>query len=63
MRRPGYREAIEWIAQNDDCHWTLDEEPIMSVTASMVRDLYDVPDAKVLADITRAFKRAFPNTR
>lgn len=57
MRRPGYREAIEWIAGNDDCYWLADESPIISVTASMVRDLFDVTDAKLFADLRRACKR------
>jgi hypothetical protein len=63
MKRPGYRESIEWIAHNDDCHWTRDPDPMMSVTAAMVRDLFDVPDAKVIADVTRAYAKAYPAAR
>lgn len=61
MKRPGYREAIEWIACNDDCYWLADPEPGMSVTAAMVRDLYDVPDEKLIADLRRMLKRVYPD--
>lgn len=63
-RRPGYREAIEWLAGNDDCHWLGDFDghgPMLSVSASMVRDLWGVTDDKLLGDLRRALKRAFPN--
>ena len=59
MKRPGYREAIEWIAGNDDCYWLSDKEPIISVTASMVRDLYDVTEEKLFSDIRRAMQRNY----
>lgn len=62
MRRPGYREAIDWIASNDDCYWLGDYAgPIISVTAAMVRDLWDVTDAKLFADLRRALKRIHPD--
>jgi hypothetical protein len=51
-----YREAIDWIAANDDNDW-LEEEPaaqMPSVTASMVADLFEVPMAKVALDLARA---------
>jgi hypothetical protein len=53
MRRPGYREAIEWIACNDDNEWLHDKEPIISVTAAMVADLYDVDHSRLFADLRR----------
>ena len=61
MKRPGYREAIEWIADNDDCYWLGDYDahgPMLSVCAAMVRDLYGVSDARLLRDILRALERA-----
>lgn len=64
MRRPGYREAIEWLAGNDDCYWLGDYDalgPILSVSASMVRDLYDVTDDRLIADLKKALKRVYPN--
>ncbi len=64
MRRPGYREALEWLAGNDDCYWLGDFDahgPIMSVAASMVRDLFDVTDDKLLKDLRAALARVHPN--
>jgi hypothetical protein len=64
VKRPGYREAIEWLAGNDDCHYLITSEHheiIMSVAASMVRDLYDVTDEKLQADVRRMLKRIHPN--
>lgn len=60
MRRPGYREAVEWIALNDDCEWLKDCDdygPIISVSAAMIRDLFDVTDDRLFADIRRAVTR------
>lgn len=55
MRRPGYREAIEWLAGNDDCYWLNDDEPMISVTAALVRDLWDVEDKRLIADLRKAW--------
>ena len=54
MRRPGYREAVEWIALNDDTEWLDADIPIISVTAAMVRDLYGVKDDRLFRDIRAA---------
>jgi hypothetical protein len=54
MKRPGYREAVEWIAYNDDTYWLDDAEPIICVTAGMVRDLYGVDEVRLIADLRRA---------
>jgi hypothetical protein len=51
IKRPGYYEAIEWIARNDDWCWLSAPECGMSVTACMVRDLYGVTDSKVIKDL------------
>jgi hypothetical protein len=64
MKRPGYREAVEWLAGNDDCYWLGDFDRhglIMSVAASMIRDLYDVTDEKLSADIRKALKKIHPS--
>jgi hypothetical protein len=34
-----YRQAIEWIIENDDTDWVTGNEPL-SVTASLVADLF-----------------------
>lgn len=62
MRRPGYREAVEWLAGNDDCYWLAGEEgDSISVAAALVRDLFDVSDEKLETDALRALKRIYPN--
>jgi hypothetical protein len=61
MKRPGYREAVEWLAGNDDCNWLIPGEPGgISVAAALVRDLFDMPDEKLKTDIRRALKRIYP---
>lgn len=60
VRRPGYREAVEWLAGNDDCYWLGEQEKILSVSASMVRDLYGVTDERLTADIRRTLKKVHP---
>jgi hypothetical protein len=52
--RVSYRAAIAWIAANDDTEWLQDAEPIPSVTASMVADLFGKSSHQVEADLRRA---------
>lgn len=56
-----YQEAIDWIALNDDTQWATDadrwDDPILSVTASLVVDLFGKPEATVVRDIRRAIER------
>jgi hypothetical protein len=54
MKRPGYREAIRWIADNDDTEWVNDNDPIASVTAALVADLFGVSCDRVARDLTKA---------
>ena len=62
MKRPGYREAVEWLAANDDCYWLNEPyEPIPSVSTCLVRDLFDVEESKLYADIRRALQRIYPD--
>lgn len=57
MKRPSYRLAIDWIADNDDTEWLDDEPPIPCVTATLVADLFGVADDKVIRDIARSVER------
>lgn len=61
MKRPGYREAVEWLVCNDDCYWLsfaeTQDNPIISVAAALVRDLFGVDDEKLFSDMRRAMKR------
>jgi hypothetical protein len=60
MKRPGYREAINWLAGNDDCYWLGETEPTMSVACCLVCDLFGVEDDRFIADLRRALKRIYP---
>lgn len=61
MKRPGYREAINWLAGNDDCYWLGEHPQAISVAAALVRDLFDVTNKKLITDLWRALKRIHPN--
>lgn len=61
MKRPGYREAVEWLAHNDDCYWLADNNPMISVSAALVRDLFDVQETKLIQDIRRHLRRSYPD--
>lgn len=53
-----YNQAIEWIALNDDTDFLDDTEvDTISVTASMVADLFSKDDETVVRDLRRALKR------
>lgn len=57
MKRASYREAISWIALNDDTEWTAEDEKIPSVSAVLVADLFDVEVDRVTRDIIRKLKK------
>ena len=64
VKRPGYREAVEWLVLNDDVEWAT-FDPVgetsglasISVTGALVRDLFGVPTERLRADIRRGIKR------
>ena len=62
MKRPGYREAIAWMAEMDDTEWLHDDEPMISVTGAMVADLFDVDHGRLAADLRRAVARVRSRT-
>ena len=54
----GYRFAIQWIVENDDCSWlTSHRVKPLSITASMVADFYECEDIKVRRDLKAAYER------
>lgn len=63
MKRPAYREAIQWLADNDDCTWASAEpdrgmaHPPLSVTASLVSDMFGAGDERVWRDLCRVLAR------
>lgn len=54
MRSPSYQEAIQWMATHDDTEWISIEDPLPSVTACMVSDLFNVPIETVIDDLRRS---------
>jgi hypothetical protein len=61
MKRPSYREAIAWLAANDDTDW-VEHHPdtgpgTMAVTASLICDLFDVAATRLRADLTRELEQ------
>lgn len=58
MKRASYRDAIRWIAENDDVEWLEDDDPIPSVTAVLVADLFDVEVDRVTGDLRKAVKKS-----
>ena len=58
-RRASYRQAIDWIADNDDTEWLRDlgDEVIPSVTASLMADVFLREIEAVVQDLRRALKR------
>lgn len=60
MKRASYREAIQWMADNDDTEWVEEEEDtLISVTGALIADIFDVPQERVKDDLRRALdKRA-----
>lgn len=53
MKRASYRDAIQWLAGNDDTSW-LDEADGLSIAAGLVADLFGVDAERVRRDATRA---------
>ena len=61
MKRPGYREAVEWLVLNDDVEWATFDPPdacaSVSVTGALVCDLFGVETERLRSDIRLGIKR------
>lgn len=57
-KRASYRDALDWIAANDDTEFMQgeDDEPL-SVTASLVADLWGKSDEEIRRDLLLALRR------
>lgn len=57
-----YKDAIQWMADNDDTDWVEhdadDAAGTESVTASLVADLFDKTADQVRADLRHALNKA-----
>jgi hypothetical protein len=56
--KPSFRAAIQWMADNDDTEWLEDDEPILSVTAALVADLFGAEPKRVIRSLRRALAKA-----
>lgn len=61
MKRPGYREAIFWLAANDDTEWAEYPEHhhlgSPSVTGCLVADMFGVDTERVRRDVQREVRK------
>ena len=61
MKRPGYREAVEWLVLNDDVEWATFDPPdacaSVSVTGALVCDLFGVETERLRSDNRLGIKR------
>jgi hypothetical protein len=56
MKRASYRDAIEFLAYNDDPTQT-DPELMTTISTGLVASIFGVPDVRVIADVLRVRKR------
>lgn len=54
-----YQAAITWIAKNDDTEWLEDDKPIISVTASLVADLFNRSHEQVIKDLRKELRGVY----
>ncbi len=64
-----YKAALDWIAEQDDTEWIGDyevkeyngdgtwDEPVMSVTATLVADLWKKTPQQLITDLKKALRR------
>lgn len=57
MKRASYREAVQWLAYNDDTQWLHDAEPIESVSTALVADLFGTTVERVTKDLRKAVEK------
>lgn len=56
-----YKEAIKWIARNDDNEW-LKSDQILSVSGTMISDIFKKDEKKVKQDILNELEHIWPNS-
>ncbi len=62
MKRPCYRDALVWLANNDDCYWLADGlDAQASVSTCLVADMFDVDGAKIANDLRRTLATIHPS--
>ena len=64
MKKPSYREAICWLARNDENGWLVPDKPgRITVAAVMVRDLWHVSGEKLESDIRYVLRKTGSDVR
>lgn len=53
MKRPNYKAAVAWLADNTDIGWLTDDNDSPSVAACLVADMFGKDTAVVTADLRR----------
>lgn len=48
-----YRDALDWMLDNDDVSFIEEEDPAISVTGAIVADIYDRTIEEVIADLRK----------
>lgn len=57
--RLGYRAALDWLLDNDDCEWLDSDCPSPAVTLCLVADLFGIDTERAITDLRRrASKRS-----
>lgn len=51
--KQGYKFALQWLLDNDDCHWLDDKYGSFSVTLALVADLFGKSTETVTADLRK----------
>ena len=51
MRAIPYKEALQWLIDNDDTEFLLECNGSLSVSASLIADIYRKVDAQVWEDL------------
>ena len=57
MKRTDYPDSIEWIIDNDDSFYLDGDEPVPSMTALFLADIFGVTIEKVIADLRKQHER------
>lgn len=53
MKRASYREAVQWIAHNDESYDTDTDSIAGYISTLLIADIFDVEPSKVANDVLR----------
>lgn len=55
--RLGYKDAVKWLAYNDDCTWLDDQYGSFSVSLALVADIYQGGNTDKVERDLRKFRK------